>query len=92
MVVQDLLDTGVIRESCSPYASLVVLVWKKDSGLRVCVDFRRFNAKTIKDAYPIPRIAEPLEALHGAKGSVPWIFREATCKLAYMMLTKRRQQ
>lgn len=68
MAVQDLLDTGVIRESCSPYASPVVLVRKKDSGLRVCVDFCRLNAKTIKDAYPIPKIAEPLEALDGAKG------------------------
>ena len=66
MAVQDLLDTAVIRESCSPYASPVVLVRKKDGSLRVCVDFRKLNAKTIKDAYPIPRITETLEALHGA--------------------------
>lgn len=67
MALEDLLDTGVMRESCSPYASPVVLVWKKDGRLRVCVDFRKLNAKTIKDAYPIPRITETLEALHGAK-------------------------
>lgn len=67
MTVQDPLDTGVIRGSCSYCASPVVLVRKKDGDLRVCVDFRRLNAKTIKDAYPIPRIAETLEALHGAK-------------------------
>ena len=67
MAVQDLLDTGVIRQSCSPYASPVVLVRKKDGSLRVCVDFHRLSAKTIKDTYPIPRIAETLEALHGAK-------------------------
>ena len=65
--VSDLLEAGVIRESRSPYASPVVLVRKKDGGLRVCVDFRKLNAKTIKDAYPIPRITETLEALQGAK-------------------------
>ena len=65
--VSDLLEAGVIRESRSPYASPVVLVRKKDGGLRVRVDFRKLNAKTIKDAYPIPRIAETLEALQGAK-------------------------
>ena len=67
VAVQDLLEAGVIRESNSPYASPVVLVRKKDGGLRVCVDFRKLNAKTVRDAYPIPRIAETLEALHGAK-------------------------
>ena len=67
VAVQDLLEAGVIRESKSPYASPVVLVRKKDGRLRVCVDFRKINAKTVKDAYPIPRIAETLEALHGAK-------------------------
>ena len=66
MAAQDLLHTGVIRGSCSYCASPVVLVRKKDGDLRVCVDFRRLNAKTI-NAYPIPRIAETLEALHGAK-------------------------
>ena len=67
VAVQDLLEAGVIRESKSPYASTVVLVRKKDGRLRVCVDFRKINAKTVIDAYPIPRIAETLEALHGAK-------------------------
>ena len=37
------------------------------ADLRVCVNFRKLNAKTVGDAYPIPRIAETLEALHGAK-------------------------
>jgi len=67
VTVRDLLEAGVIRESNSPYASPLVLVRKKDGGLRVCVDFRKLNAKTVRDAYPLPRIAETLEALHGAK-------------------------
>lgn len=65
--VFDLLDTGVITESKSPYASPVVLVKKKDRSLRVCVDFRKLNARTVKDSYPIPRISETLQALSGAE-------------------------
>ena len=67
VAVQDLLEAGAIRESNSPYALPVVLVWKKDGWLQVCVDFHKLNAKTVRDAYPNPRIAETLQALHGAK-------------------------
>ena len=64
---QDLLEAGVKRESNSPYALPVMLVQKEDDGLQVCVDFCKLNAKTVRDAYPIPRIAETLEALRAAK-------------------------
>ena len=67
VAVQDLLEAGVTRVSNSPYALPVVLVRKKDGGLWVCVDFHRLNAKTVRDVYLIPRIAETLEALHDAK-------------------------
>ncbi|PIK44051.1 hypothetical protein BSL78_19097 [Apostichopus japonicus] len=65
--VRKLLGTGVIRESTSPFASPIVLVRKTDGSLRLCVDYRRLNEKTIKDSYPIPRIDESLDALHGAE-------------------------
>ena len=65
--VQQLLTNGVIRPFNSPWASLVVMVKKKDGSLRFCVDFRQLNAATIKDAYPIPRINDILDALHGAR-------------------------
>ncbi len=65
--LREMLKLGVIRESCSPYASNVVLVRKKDNTLRFCVDFRMLNQRTIGDSYFIPRLDETLEALSGAK-------------------------
>ena len=65
--VQQMLSSGVICPSNSPWASPVVMVKKKDSSLRFCVDFRQLNAATIKDARPIPRIDDLLDALHGAR-------------------------
>ena len=58
---------GVIRPSQSPWNNAVVLVRKKDGGLRFCVDFRKLNSRTKKDAFPLPRINESLEALKGAR-------------------------
>lgn len=65
--IRQLLDSQVIRESCSLYASPIVLVKKKDGSLRMCVDYRQLNSRTRKDAYPLPRIEESLDALKGAK-------------------------
>ena len=65
--LREMLDLGAIRESNSPFASPVVLVRKKDGALRFCVDFRRLNSKTQKDAYSLPRIEETLDVLQGAK-------------------------
>ena len=65
--LQDLLDKGVIRPSQSNYASLIVLVRKKNGALRMCVDYRQLNAKVKRDAYPLPRIDESLDILGGTK-------------------------
>ena len=61
------LHQGIIRKSTSPHASPIVLVKKKDGSLRICVDYRRLNAKTVRDSFPLPRIEESLEALRGAR-------------------------
>lgn len=65
--IKQLLESKVIRESSSPYASPIVLVQKKSGDLRMCVDYRQLNAKTRKDAFPLPRIEESLDALAGAQ-------------------------
>ena len=65
--LQEMLNTEVIKESSSPYSSNVVIVRKKDGTIRFCVDFRRLNNKTIKDAYAIPRVEDTLHLLSGAK-------------------------
>ena len=65
--LKNALQNGIIRESCSPYAAPVVIVPKKNGKLRICVDYRGLNAKCRKDAYPLPRIEEALDALNGAK-------------------------
>ena len=61
------MDSQVVSESSSPYSSPIVVVTKKDGTIRLCVDYRQLNAKTRKDAYPLPRIEESLDALSGAK-------------------------
>nr|KAG5696950.1 hypothetical protein BaRGS_015914 [Batillaria attramentaria] len=65
--LQGLLQSGAIVPSHSPYAAPVVLVRKKDGSLRLCVDYRRLNMKTVRDAYPLPRIQESFDSLVGAQ-------------------------
>ena len=65
--INQLLESRVIRESSSPFASPIVLVRKKDGSLRMCVDYRQLNARTRRDAFPLPRIEESLDSLAGAR-------------------------
>ena len=65
--LQEMLDVGAIRPSNSPWASAVVLAKKKDGSWRMCVDLRKVNKRTIKDAYALPRIDEALDSLNGSK-------------------------
>ncbi|KRY07257.1 Retrovirus-related Pol polyprotein from transposon, partial [Trichinella patagoniensis] len=65
-MVTDMFSRLVIGPTNSPWSALTVMVRKKDGSPRFCVDFRRFNDVTTKDAHPLPRIDDTLEALSGA--------------------------
>ena len=63
--IEDLLNKEFITPSTSAWSSPVVCVRKKDGSLRLCVDYRGLNGKTIKDRHPLPRIQETLDNLGG---------------------------
>ena len=64
-VLTDMEEQGIIQKSVSDYASPLVMVWKKDGNLRICTDFRWLNARTLKDAHPLPHQSDCLAALGG---------------------------
>ncbi|RXN16245.1 gypsy retrotransposon integrase 1 [Labeo rohita] len=64
-VLNEMEEKGIIRKSHSDYASPLVLVWKKNGDLRICTDFRWLNARTVRDAYPLPHQSDVLAALGG---------------------------
>ena len=63
--LEDLLNRNWIKPSTSSYASPVVIVRKKCGAMRLCVDYRELNRRTIPDKYPLPRIQEMLDNLSG---------------------------
>ena len=65
--LQEMLDGGAIRPLQSPWCNAVVLVQKKDGGLRFCIDFWRLNAQTKKDSYPLPHMQETMESMVGTQ-------------------------
>ena len=64
--IDEMLKKDVIQPSSSPWASGIVMVTKKDGSKRFCVDYRKLNDITVKDAYPLPRIDAALDQLSGA--------------------------
>lgn len=63
---EKLLNNDIIEHSTSPWSSPVVLVKKKDGSTRFCVDYRRLNQITDKDAFPLPRIDDIYDQLTNA--------------------------
>ena len=64
--LKEILEIGAIRKSSSPYCSNVVLCRKSDGSLRFCIDLRKLNNRTIKDAYSLPRSTETMDSLIGS--------------------------
>eukprot|EP00731_Ephydatia_muelleri_P002128 Em0001g2128a len=66
-LLHEMQENDIIHPSSSPWASPIVLVQKKDGSVRFCIDYRKPNAVTTKDAYPLPRIDDTLDTLCGSK-------------------------
>ena len=65
-LIDEMQSQGIIEPCQSEWASNIVLVTKKDGSIRFCVDYRKLNSLTEKDAYPLPRIETCLDTLSGA--------------------------
>ena len=65
--IEQLLNAEVITPSNSPLAAPIVVVRKPDSSIRLCVDYRQLNAITKKDAFPMPRVDDAIDAMAGAR-------------------------
>lgn len=78
--MKELIDQGIVIPSHSEWSNPIVLVRKKDSSIpRVCLDFRELNRKTVVgDAFPIPRIDDLIDRLHGKR-----VFSKLDLKNAY---------
>mgnify|MGYP003411260331 FL=1 len=76
-----MLDAGVIEPATSEWASPVVLITKKDGSVRFCVDYRKLNALTVKDTYPLPRMDECLDSLGDA-----FLFTTLDCNSRYWQI------
>lgn len=66
-IIQELLDNNIVRKSDSSYASPILLVKKKNGEYRMCVNFRKLNAITVKDKYPKLILEEQINKLESNK-------------------------
>ena len=82
--IEGLLEKQFIRLSASPWGAPVLLVKKKDGSSRLCVDYRQLNKLTIKNKYPLPRIDDLMDQLHGASvfsiGMAKWAWPDGPAR------------
>ena len=65
--IEKLADSGVIVPSYSPWSSPISIAIKKDGSPRLCLDFRKINSITKKDAQPVPNVTELMDHLYGKR-------------------------
>ncbi|GKB47919.1 putative reverse transcriptase domain-containing protein [Tanacetum coccineum] len=65
--LQELKDKGFIRPSHSPWGAPMLFVKKKDSSMRMCIDYRELNKFTVKNRYSLPRIEDLFDQLQGVR-------------------------
>ena len=83
--IQEMLDIGAIHKSHSLWSSSVLLVWKKDGVLKFCINLRKINNWTVKDAYSLPQMDETPDTLQGSR----W-FSSLNLKSRYWQVEMRR--
>ena len=79
--LEELLCKGFIRPRTSPWGALVLFVKKKDGSLRLCIDYRQLNRAIIRNQYPLPRIDELFDQLHGS-----WVYSKIDLRSGYHQL------
>ncbi|MDM1593471.1 reverse transcriptase family protein, partial [Escherichia coli] len=84
--LRQLLEQGFARPSVSPWGTPVLFQKKKDGTLRLCIYYRGLNQLTIKNKYPIPRIDELLDRLHGTE-----VFTQIDLKSGYYQIRIKEQ-